>query len=293
MERLRRVSRLWSWLPAFRAVGESEHLPTAAKHLLVTAPALSRAVKLLEQDVGRPLFRRSGRRIQLNDAGERLLAAVRDAMRLIHEGVLHVRSEELVGPVYVASAGAITTAYVVPALQTLRKEHPQLLPTVQSLEPWEGVPGLLRGSLDVVFHSAPFTHQRLTTVHLGTEPSGIYCGPGHPLHGRRNVRVEDVLQHDFVAPLPDDQGRTYEGWPAELPRQIAMRVDQMRVGCEVCATGELLAVLPDVIAESFADLHHLPLDLVPPVPLFATHRPPLELQGRAETLVAAVRRRVA
>ena len=70
MERLRRVARLWSWLPAFRAVGETQHLPTASEHLLVTAPALSRAVRLLEKDVGRELFRRTGRRIELNDNGE-------------------------------------------------------------------------------------------------------------------------------------------------------------------------------------------------------------------------------
>ncbi len=59
MERLRRVASFWNWLPAFRAVAETEHLPTAAEALFVSPSALSRAIRLLEKDVGQPLFRRT------------------------------------------------------------------------------------------------------------------------------------------------------------------------------------------------------------------------------------------
>ena len=295
MERLRRVSQLWSWLPAFRAVGETQHLPTAAKHLRVTAPALSRAVRLLEQNVGQPLFRRTGRRIELNDAGEKLLAAVRHAMRLVHEGVLLVRSEQLEGPVYVCSAGAITTAHVIPALEELRKEHPELVPTVQTVQPLEAVPMVLRGATDVIFHSTTLVHPGLITVHLGDESCGIYCGPGHPLFRKRKVDLDALLEHAFVAPPPDVYGDTLEGWPTEIPRRVGMHVDQMRVGCEVCASGLLLAVLPDVIAKSFgrASLRRLPVDLIRPTHLFATYRPPLELESRADAVVAAVQQHLA
>ncbi len=295
MERLRRVSQLWSWLPAFRAVGETQHLPTAAKQLRVTAPALSRAVRLLEQNVGQPLFRRTGRRLELNDAGDKLLAALRHAMRLVHEGVLLVRSEQLVGPVYVCSAGAITTAHVIPALEELRATHPELVPTVQTVEPLEAVPKVLRGIADVIFHSTNLAHPGLITIHLGDEACGIYCGPGHPLFRKRKVDLKGVLEHAFVAPPPDVYGNTMEGWPVEIPRRVGMHVDQMRVGCEVCASGSLLAVLPDVIARSFGQrsLRRLPVDLIPPIHLFATHRPPLEFESRADAVVAAVQQHLA
>jgi len=295
MERLRRVNQLWSWLPAFRAVGETQHLPTAAAQLRVTAPALSRAVRLLEQNVGQPLFRRTGRRIELNDAGEKLLAAVRHAMRLVHEGVLLVRSEQLEGPVYVCSSGAITTAHVIPALEDLQKAHPELVPTVQTVAPLDAVSKVLGGTADVIFHSATLAHPRLTTIHLGDESCGIYCGPGHPLFRKRKVDLDAVLKHVFVAPPPDEHGDTLEGWPAEIPRRVGMHVDQMRVGLQVCANGKLLAVLPDVIARSLGPgaLRRLPVDLMPPIHLFATHRPPLEFESRADAVVAAVKQHLA
>ena len=43
------VERIWNWLPAFRAVAETEHLPTASDLLHVTPSALSRTIRLLEQ----------------------------------------------------------------------------------------------------------------------------------------------------------------------------------------------------------------------------------------------------
>ena len=60
MKLAQRVSQVWNWLPAFRAVAESEHLPTASKEANLSASALSRAVKLLEDDLGVSLFVREG-----------------------------------------------------------------------------------------------------------------------------------------------------------------------------------------------------------------------------------------
>ena len=133
MERFRRVSSLWSWLPAFRAVAETQHLPTASAQLYVSASALSRTIRLLEEDVGRRLFLRNGRRIELNESGQRLLTAVRNAMRMIHEGLLAIDGTELSGPVHVATASLVTTAHVLPGLRRLRQEHPELVPHVLDL----------------------------------------------------------------------------------------------------------------------------------------------------------------
>jgi DNA-binding transcriptional LysR family regulator len=216
---------------------------------------------------------------------------VRHAMRLVHEAIVLVRSEQLEGPVYVCSSGAITTAHVIPALQELQRAHPKLVPTVQTVDPVKAVPSVLRGTADVIFHSMTLAHPDLVTIHLGDETCGIYCGPGHPLFRKRKVDLDTVVKHPFVAP-PDAHGDTGEGWPPEINRRVAMRVDQMRVGCEVCASGALLAVLPDVIARSFA-LRRLPLELIPSRQLFATHRPPLEFETRADAVVAAVQRHLA
>src|SRR5688572_16914551 len=64
-----RLSPLWNWLPAFRAVAETENVHEASRYLHVTPSAVSRAVKLLESEVGVALFNRSGRNVRLTREG--------------------------------------------------------------------------------------------------------------------------------------------------------------------------------------------------------------------------------
>ncbi len=295
MERLRRVARLWSWLPAFRAVAESQHLPTASAQLFVSASALSRTIRLLENDLGRRLFLRNGRRIELNEAGQGFLVAVRNAMRMVHEGLLAIEGTELSGPVYISSVGLITTSYVLPGLRRLRAEHPDLVPHVIDHGPRDVGGMLLRGEIDVAFVTQPLMHAQISKLHLGSVASGIYCGAGHPLYGKSALPRDEVLEHAFVALSPDERGLTLESWPTTLDRQIGMIVGQMATGLEVCMTGELLAVLPDIVGSSSVyreQLHRLPIELVPPTDLFALHRNAITAGGRAEAVTQAVQQEV-
>jgi len=292
MEPAARIASIWNWLPAFRVVAETEHLPTASSILHITPSALSRTVRLLEKELGRELFRRVGRRIELTESGERLLARVRDGMRYVYTGWVEARDETLVGDVHIASAGLATTLYVQPALGALRVAHPALTPHLHAAHPESVALRLLRGEIHVAFLSASILHPRLTTVHLGEASNGVYCGSAHPLFRRRRIRRDEILDHDFTAPLPDEAGQTDEGWPSHLRRRVALYSSHMEVGIRACETGGLLAVLPDVIGQE-RGLRRLPLDEIPPVQMFALHRPIIGPRDRAFVVLDAVRAQIA
>jgi DNA-binding transcriptional LysR family regulator len=296
MERLRRITRFWNWLPAFRAVAECTHLPTASRELCVTAPALSRAVRLLEKDLDAQLFRRVGRRLELNESGRQFLDAVREGMRLVHEAVLHVKNEQLIGPVRIASVGPISTTVLAPALEVLRRLHPRLTPVVTTRQADELAPMLHRGLVDIAFHGPVGGLEGFRTVSLGVATSAVYCGPGHPLHGKRRVRPEQILEHPFVAMPLDATGRCVDGWPIDLPRQVAVQVDELRVCLELCMRGRLLTVLPDRLVGSLpfgrsqADSPwRLPFGGIAETPLLGTQRPQLGFTTRGEVVLEAVR----
>ncbi len=217
MDRMRRVAQVWNWLPAFRAVAETEHLPTAAAGLHVTPPALSRTLTVLQEDVGVPLFDRVGRGLELNPQGRRLLLAVRSAMRIVHDALADVEDGHE-GPLSIASLGMFTSAFLEPTLLALVDAHPDVLPRVCTTTPDDPASELLQGHLDVVFTSTPFYREGLTTRALGRVENGIFCGPGHALHGVVDVDADRVLAHPFVAPPADALGRTPEGWPPEHRR---------------------------------------------------------------------------
>ncbi len=283
MERVRRLNQLWSWLPAFRVVGETEHLPTAARHLLVTPPALSRAVGNLEGQLGVKLFERRGRRIALTRHGRVMLDALRDAMRLLDDAVVAVRGEELAGDFRIAGPSPFLSIFVLPALARLAGDYPRMRPVLTSAGPHEANRALLKGELDLALLDDPVPADEVSIHKLVDVTYGIYCGPGHPLYAHPSPRLDDVLAHPFAAPPSGD-----DHWPAHLPRKVGMALTQLHLGVQVCAQGRYLALLPDVVAARGFDgvsLYRIPLDVVAPQGLYAVCRKRMGRGGAVERVI--------
>ncbi|MFK7985436.1 MAG: LysR family transcriptional regulator [Sandaracinaceae bacterium] len=287
MERATRLRSLWSWLPDFRAVAETEHLPSASKALHVSASSLSRTIRLLEEDVGQPLFDRIGRGLVLNAAGRELLGAVRNAMRGVDEALSRIGPGQFVGEVTISVAGPFAPVFVLPALGPLRDAHPELCPRIVSVADDRVSLALTRGELDVAILDAPAAREGLSIRELGRVPHGLFCGAGHPLHGRANVTVEDIAPHPFVTPPPDPDGGSVDRWPLDWPRKVGLVVHQMQVGVDACASGSYLAVLPAPIGAR-AGLYDLGVPGIDGAPMFAVHRETLGDEGRVEAVLAAI-----
>jgi LysR family cyn operon transcriptional activator len=289
LQRARQVAAVWRWLPAFRAVAESEHLPTAAGLLHVSPSALSRTIRLLEEELGVPLFRREGGRISLNDEGQALLRAVRDAMRRVDDGLQSISGELMRGAVRVATGGLATHAFVLPALIALRRDYPALSFHLSST-PRDLAASLLRGELDVSFQSVPFAHPDLVTEDMGTHANAVFCGPGHPLYEAPSPTRDQILAHPFAAPPPDAHGQTFEGWPTGVPRTVVLQLWSIQQGLDVCGRGAMLAVLPAVLARADPrPLRALPFEGISPSQLLAIYRKNIGGSGPIEAVIAAVR----
>lgn len=291
--RQRRVVDLWSWLPAFRAVAEREHVLQAARDLRVTPSSLSRAVGLVEDSVGKRLFDRVGRNLRLNHDGAALLAALRDGMRLIDDGVATVLSERFVGELHVACDGDQPVGLVWRAALRLQRDAPALHATVHDVARDDVVAQLLRGDLDLAVLGHPVTADRIRVEHVATIAYGIYCGKGHPLDGTRAraPSLESILRHPFVAPTPRPERSAGDLWPPFIERCVTLRVPALQAAIDACGSGAFLAVLPDAVvsaARPRSGLRRLPSDIIEPSKLYAVRRQPLDDLDRASALVAAL-----
>src|SRR6185436_12667010 len=74
-------------LPAFREVAQQLNLRAAAETLHLTHSAVSQQIRVLEDQLGFPVFERRGRRVVLNPAGEVLLRSVQAALAQLDDGV--------------------------------------------------------------------------------------------------------------------------------------------------------------------------------------------------------------
>jgi DNA-binding transcriptional LysR family regulator len=288
MERVRHLREFWGWLPAFRVIAETEHLPTAARVLGVTPSALSRAVKELEARLELKLFDRRGRNLVLNSRGVELLASLRDSMRLLESGLTRLTGTSFQGPLLVAAPAPLAATFVVPALADLVRQHPALRPSLASVGAREANDMLLDGRLDLALLDDAVAHPALRFEKVGELSYGVYGRTDHPLGRRRRVEPRHLAEHPFVGPPAGG-----DHWPVEWPRTVAMQVDQLYLGMEVCANGALLALLPDAVvarSASASRLRRLRLELPAKVPIFLVRRPPHRHDSPIERAAAIVRR---
>ncbi|WP_273847300.1 LysR family transcriptional regulator [Rubrobacter calidifluminis] len=78
-------------LKYFVAVAEEGSRAGAARRLYLTCSAVSQQISKLEGEIGVELFRRNGRRSELTEAGEILLAGARQALESIELAVTEAR----------------------------------------------------------------------------------------------------------------------------------------------------------------------------------------------------------
>lgn len=130
------------------ALDTHRHFGRAAAACHVTQPALSNALKALEQEFGVAIVRRGRQYAGLTPEGERVLAT---AQRMLHEHAL--LQQELAGeaPRGRLRIGAVPTAIPVAArfAARLQARHPGLVPVVLSLASPQLEAGLEQLSLDL------------------------------------------------------------------------------------------------------------------------------------------------
>ena len=275
MERTQQLQQFWSWLPAFRAVAETEHLPTAAKALHTSASSLSRSVRLLEDALGVPLFDRSGRALRLNDEGRAFLEAVRSAMRGVHDGYQLVRGELLGGDVYLQADVAWLELLLGPAKQRLDRIAPEL--RLDASTDTDHTAALLRGGADVVLRVGELApHDSLVQARLASLPRAVFA-------------KSDGAHSAFAAPPAMEGMATHEsdGWPSHAERDVGLRANSLGDRLAAARMG-FRAVLPSLIGDAAGLERCDTADAIVPADLVAITRRKIAHGGRAAALVEAL-----
>ncbi len=277
MDRIIRLTQIWSWLPAFRAVAETEHLHRAAALVHLTPSTLSRAVRLLEDDLGCALFRRVGRSMELTDDGQELLLALRDAMRRLDDAVVAVTGAPT-APLRIAADDAVALATLIRVGTAAETPAPELSPAGD-----DAVARLLRGSVDLALVTAAAPRAHVVVTCIGDLRYSVHCAPTHPFAGLAGTREALETQPFIDAPgLP---------WPPERPRTVALRVGGAALAVAACRAGAGLAMLPDAAGAGLVRLRDsagVPLASLTE-PVFALCRRPLEPGSAVDVVIAMVR----
>lgn len=144
----------------FQAIAQHGHMTRAARALGISQPALSAMLKKLEQEVGTDLLNRTGRGVELTEAGRVFLQHAEDAVRRADAGVKAVR--ELMGlergSIRVGGGATATTYLLPPVVSMVRRKHPGLRFYVREQGSNAVAAAVLSGELDLGIVTLPIHH---------------------------------------------------------------------------------------------------------------------------------------
>ena len=281
MERARDVANYWSWLPAFRAVAETQHLPTAAKLLCVSPSAVSRTLRLLEEHLGEPLFDRSGGRLALNPRGSILLECVRHAMRTVHEGTEAMRGAQLTGSLRISASGALAQVFVIPALATLSAQLPRLIPELVGGGSGGLEEALRQGALDLALMENTPPDIALSSRVIARLEHDVFVAADS------GFTRSDLTSLRFVVPVDDVGEVVPDAWPKAWKRTVVMRTASARTAIDAVRGGVDAVVLPIAVGVS-SGLRPLRVRGLETTDLVLLHREPIGVMPTAAEMVADV-----
>lgn len=226
MTQLRRLKPVQLRLLAH--LGEAGALGEAASKIGIAQPAASRLLAEMEAVLGLSLHERQGRGLRLTHVG---VALARRAARIEMElfDAAQEVAEAATGRAGIVRVGAVTgpaLSLILPTLTALQKNLPDFRAEVTVATSINLCDMLRDGRLDFALARVPAGETQLKAAVMASEPLSLVVRRGHPLLVRPEIKVEDLLQYDWV--MGDDETLLTQTVMSRLA-EIGMQVPNRRI----------------------------------------------------------------
>jgi DNA-binding transcriptional LysR family regulator len=183
-------------------VAEEQSFTRAADRLHLAQPSLSRAVRLLEQELGVTLFNRGPGLgpVTLTPDGSALLPFIQRVVADVEATGAEARalSGMTRGRLAVGATPSLVTSVLAPALVEFHASHRGIDLSVVEAGSHQLVPQVAAGEVDLALVVLPVTDPLVVTTPLFDDPLVLAVAPDHPFAARRRVRVRDLDGLDLV-----------------------------------------------------------------------------------------------
>ncbi|MCR4651386.1 MAG: LysR family transcriptional regulator [Lachnospiraceae bacterium] len=238
------------YIKVFYYVAKTGSLTKAAEELMVSQPAVSQAVKQLEEELGVRLFVRVARGVRLTSEGEQLYDNVSRGYALMESGVKKIRQmKDLeLGEIRIGASDMTLEFYLLSYLEVFHERFPAIKVTVTNAPTPETLKLLKEDKIDFGIVSTPFEHKGECDCHYVREIEDVFVAgrrffeyrnrtmdlkeledlPLICLEGNTSTRryIDSFLEKDDVRIRPE-----FELATSDMIVQFALR--NLGIGCVV------------------------------------------------------------
>lgn len=183
------------------AAAETLNFTRAAERCNVSQPALTKAVKSLEEELRAPIFTREGKRVRLSEFGRSILPTLRQMQEQAERAKAIAQEYRLLDkvPVRLGVLGTIGSVRIARYLASFQSEFEGVEVEVAEAPLPELLNRLDNGSLDLAIVNPCEGVPASFHVHpLYSEKYVVVLPPDHPLAERNSVRLKDLSGQPYV-----------------------------------------------------------------------------------------------
>lgn len=186
----------------FLAVAREQTISGAAEALHMTQPPLSKQLKELEEELGKPLFLRGKRRITLTREGMLLRKRAEEIIGLVEKTKAEVSAsdESVTGEITIGGGETERMRPIAQAVSQIRVRHPGVRVHMISGDGYDVAERLDRGLIDFGTLIEPIDVSKYDSLRLPRpDVWGLILRRDHPLAQQAAIRPEDLLDLPILA----------------------------------------------------------------------------------------------
>ncbi len=215
-------------LRVFQAVAQHLSHTRASEELNLTQPAVSMQIRLLEEEVGLPLFEKLGKQICLTEAGRELYQYSRTIFAELEEAEAVLQSLRGLNRGTLNIAVASTVNYFAPRLLAVfHRRFPGIRLSLEVTNRQSLIRLLQSNELDLALMGQPPEQLDLDAEAFMDNPLVVIAPPDHPLVRERQIPLERLAQETFVIREPGS------GTRAAMERYFAERGVKLQTGMQM------------------------------------------------------------
>lgn len=195
----------------FKTVAELQHYTRAANALYITQPALSKAIRNLEIELGTNLFQKDGRNVTLTQYGSLFYEYVKRSVDEIDKGIAAVRHlvEVECNTIFVSALFSMYAFYLPDKLLRFRRLYPNHRFSMEYKYTSSIIQDVLDGHSELGLCSDFDIDEELSCLEvypLFTEPLSLIVPKDHPFASRKKVSIPELQNERFIVYIKSNRG---------------------------------------------------------------------------------------
>ncbi|MCD8028751.1 MAG: LysR family transcriptional regulator [Erysipelotrichaceae bacterium] len=202
-------------LQYFLAIAREETISGAAEFLHITQPTLSRQMKDLEDELGKTLFIRGTRKIELTEEGMILRKRAEEIIALVDKTEMEISTSDqhISGDIYIGCGETEGMRIIMKVIKKIQKQHPFIKFHIESDYKADVIDKLNKGLIDfgVLVNTGKMNNYNYLELPY-KDVCGVLMRKDSPLSSKNFITVEDLKDKPLILSRQDMQSDNIATW---------------------------------------------------------------------------------